>query len=157
MTAPETFRVDVLPGVGALSPSEWERILPDEGEGWAYYNPKQKCPVALSPSGRSLPLKLNKTDHSGSLISSHSGGVASVVQTSPWAGSQTVTAATPSAHVRSLAVAKHAHLQVKIARGFRLVKHFFNPDMAGPVRNPPAKGIAFLVAEDCGANTGANR
>lgn len=44
MTAPETFRVDVLPGVGALSPSEWERILPDEGEGWAYYNAVEKIP-----------------------------------------------------------------------------------------------------------------
>jgi recombination associated protein RdgC len=49
------------------------------------------------------------------------------------------------------------NLQVEVARGFRLVKHFFNPDVAGPVRNPPAEGIALLVAQDRGADAGANR
>lgn len=46
---------------------------------------------------------------------------------------------------------------MEIARSFRLVKHFPNPDMAGPVRNSPVEGIAFLVAQDRGADARANR
>ena len=53
--------------------------------------------------------------------------------------------------------AQRANLQVKIARSFRLIKHFINPDMAGSACSPPAEGIALPVAQARGADAGAPR
>lgn len=45
---------------------------------------------------------------------------------------------------------------MKIARSLWLVKHFPDPDPAGPVRNSPVDGVPLLIAEDGGADVGAH-
>lgn len=54
--------------------------------------------------------------------------------------------------IKPLCLADQAHLQMKIPRRFRLVDHALDPDAIGAIRYPPVDGVAFLVAEDRGAD-----
>jgi hypothetical protein len=48
-------------------------------------------------------------------------------------------------------------LEMKITGRFRLVDHPFDQDTSRTICNPPVDGIAFLIAQDRGADVGEDR
>ena len=49
------------------------------------------------------------------------------------------------------------HLEMKVPRGFRLVDHLLDHDAPRAIRHHPVNRVAFLVAQDRGANVGQDR
>lgn len=39
------FKTEVLPGVAAVHRDDWDRLFPDEAEGWAYYKACEQAPL----------------------------------------------------------------------------------------------------------------
>lgn len=44
-TASQDLVVEHVPGVASISEADWERLFPDDAEGWAYYAAVEKAPL----------------------------------------------------------------------------------------------------------------